>query len=281
MSFNGCIRRMITADLPAALRLSQQNGWNQLEADWRRFLTMQRDGCFAAEVDGTLVGTACGCIFGSVAWVALVLVDTAQRNRGLGTALTRHVLDFLDAHRVPSVRLDATPLGRPIYEKLGFVAEYELARHAGVLPVSSAPKGVEAAVAADLDEIHRLDQHITRTDRRKFLERLFAEAPDALRVVRGDGRLRGYAASRPGARAVQVGPCLADAAAGPLLLADAFHRHAGQNIFIDIPLSHAAALALAQEQGLTVQRHLLRMGRGRPVSEQIDHLWASAGPEKG
>ena len=30
-----------------------------------------------------------------------------------------------------------------------------------------------------------------------------------------------------------------------------------------------------------VQRRLVRMGRGTPVAERIDALWASSGPEKG
>jgi len=32
---------------------------------------------------------------------------------------------------VPTIRLDATPLGRPVYAKLGFVDEYEVTRYGG------------------------------------------------------------------------------------------------------------------------------------------------------
>jgi len=37
----------------------------------------------------------------------------------------------LDARGVPTIRLDATPLGRPVYTKLGFVDEYEVTRYGG------------------------------------------------------------------------------------------------------------------------------------------------------
>ena len=122
------IRPMTGADLPLGMRLKAQAGWNQTEADWRRFLHLQPDGCFVAELDGTAVGTTAAFVFGPVAWVAMVLVDEAVRGRGVGTALMRHALAFLDGRGVRSVRLDATPLGRPIYEKLGFVAEYKIGR---------------------------------------------------------------------------------------------------------------------------------------------------------
>ena len=76
------IRQMTAADLGLGMRLKSQAGWNQTEADWRRFLEMQPDGCFVAEFDGVSVGTAVGCVFGSVAWIAMVLVDAEFRGRG-------------------------------------------------------------------------------------------------------------------------------------------------------------------------------------------------------
>jgi hypothetical protein len=51
------LRPLTAADLPLGLRLCGAAGWNQTEADWRRFLDLQPDGCFVAELDGTAVGT--------------------------------------------------------------------------------------------------------------------------------------------------------------------------------------------------------------------------------
>ena len=125
------IRPLTAADLPTAMVLKTEAGWNQLEAGWRRFLSMQPDGCFVAELDGEPVGTTVTCIFGDVAWVAMVLVARRARGRGIGTAMMRHALKFLDERGVPTVRLDATPMGQPIYERLGFVPEYTLVRFEG------------------------------------------------------------------------------------------------------------------------------------------------------
>jgi GNAT superfamily N-acetyltransferase len=94
---------------------------------------MQPDGCFVAELDGTSAGTTTTCVFNGVAWVAMVLVDKSLRGKGIGTGLLKHALDHLKKRNVRTVRLDATPAGRPIYEKLGFVPEYELARYEGVV----------------------------------------------------------------------------------------------------------------------------------------------------
>src|SRR5262249_21010481 len=136
------IRRMTAADIPLGMRLKEQAGWNQTEADWRRFLTLEHKGCFVAEYKGEPVGTTTTCIFGKVAWIAMVLVDERVRGRGIGKALMEHALAYLDSTGVPSIRLDATPLGRPLYEKLGFRAQYELVRFVGELPAHGRVAGV-------------------------------------------------------------------------------------------------------------------------------------------
>ncbi len=143
------IRRMTIDDLPLGLRLARQAGWNQMESDWRRFLSMEPEGCFVAEMDGASVGTTTTCVFDGVAWIAMVLVDKSVRSRGIGTALLKHALDYLKERNVRTVRLDATPAGRPIYEKLGFVPEYELARYEGMvkdlrLPIADCGEAVPA-----------------------------------------------------------------------------------------------------------------------------------------
>ncbi len=276
------LRLMTAADLELGMRLKTQAGWNQTEADWRRALDLQPDGCFVAELDGVAVGTVTVCVFGRVAWIAMVLVDASLRGRGIGTALMRRALEYLDGKDVASVRLDATPLGRPIYEKLGFVVQFMLDRHDGIIPAGDSVSAVAPVPPERYAELFALDRTVAGTDRQKLLMRVFAEQPDAVRAVWRQDALEGFLAVRVGANAVQVGPCLATTPeAGRLLLADARQRYGGRRVFIDVPRDHSAAVAAVTSMGLTVQRPLLRMCRGVPSVEQVEHLWASGGPEKG
>jgi ribosomal protein S18 acetylase RimI-like enzyme len=275
------VRLMTTADLPVALGLCRQAGWNQTAADWQRFLDLQPDGCFVAEWDGAPVGTTTTSIFGSVAWIAMVLVDEAFRGRGIGRALVSQALNFLDQRGVATVRLDATPLGRSLYERLGFVEQFQLARYEGTLAAGASRSEVDAVLPEHLEALTALDQAITGTDRRRLLLRLFAEEPRSLRCVWHGGRPMGFMASRSGHRAVQLGPCIAAPEVGAALFADALQRLAGQRIFLDVPTPNAAATRLAEACGLGAQRQLTRMCRGVAVFERIDWLWASSGPEKG
>src|SRR4051794_2758459 len=74
-----------------------------------------------AEEDGVLLGTAASVGFGPTGWLGGITVAPGARGRGLGRELTVAALDALGPRS--TVLLLASELGRPIYERLGFVAE--------------------------------------------------------------------------------------------------------------------------------------------------------------
>jgi len=267
------IRTMTHDDVPMGMRLKEQAGWNQLPADWHRFIDLEPTGCFVANSDGDDIGTVTTCTFESVAWIAMMLVDESMRGRGIGRALMQHALDYLDGRGIASIRLDATPLGRPLYEKLGFVAQFEITRFAGA-PLGGKPARLQHSFD---DGMYALDRHATATERGKLLRRLIADEPDTVRTIPGEG----YLLSRPGSKATQIGPCIAQPAYGRTLLDDAMSRFAGQSVIIDVPAGNAAAVNRTRAAGLQPTRTLMRMTRGNMIDEHIDQLWASSGPEKG
>ena len=276
------IRGMTIADIPLGMRLKEQSGWNQVEGDWRRLLDLQPDGCFVAELDGVSVGTVTTCRFGLVAWVAMMLVDKSFRSHGIGRALMCRALDELDSAGIRTIRLDATQLGSPLYESLDFVAEAVFARYVGVLPPADEPPRLNEMRASEVvGGLSALDLHVTGTDRGRLLHRLADEYPDSLRVAFEGGEIAGFLLARPGSKARRIGPCIAGERAGPLLLDDARRMYAGEEVTIDSPIANAPAGALAESWGLRVSGLLTRMGRGLPVKEDLNRLWASAGPEKG
>jgi hypothetical protein len=199
----------------------------------------------------------------------------------------RRAIELLDSYGAPSIRLDATSLGQPLYEKLGFVVEYEVARYAGVLapqheiPGESEQSSLSASKYADLEHVLALDFAVTGTDRRRFLERLLSEPTTEARVVEQSGQIEGYLVTRPGRTSIQLGPFLASPIAAKALTADATSRHAGRRAFLDIPLYNRANVKLAQRLGFAVQRTFLRMCRGPSVKEDRGRFVAGSGPELG
>ncbi|MDR3620155.1 MAG: GNAT family N-acetyltransferase [Paludisphaera borealis] len=272
------IRPMTADDVADGMRLKAEAGWNQIAADWERFLSLDRDGCFVAECQGRVVGSVTSCRFGPVAWIAMVLVEKARRGAGIGRNLLVHALDHLEAAGARSIRLDATSLGRPLYESLGFRVDFHLDRHSGIVETAEAEETSCPARPADLDGIAALDRIATGTDRRILVDRLLRDNPlESLVAV----PIRGFALWRPGSSADQIGPCIAEPDAGQALLNDVGRRLAGRRVIVDIPTDNVDAVAWAERAGLKPSREFWRMTRGEPVVEDLDRLWASSGPEMG
>ncbi len=176
------VRTLATADLEAALALSSASGWNQRLDDWRMLLALAPAGSFAAVHDGRIVGTAVGIDYGTFGWIAMMLVDPDWRGQGVGARLLEAAMGAVPHHR--AIRLDATPLGRPLYQRHGFVDETTLTRR--VAPPSShsrdrsAEEGrppIRGLAAGDLAWVAAADEPVFGARRRMLLEWMLGGAP--------------------------------------------------------------------------------------------------------
>jgi predicted N-acetyltransferase YhbS len=276
------IRPMTASDIVDGMRLKAEAGWNQHEADWRRFLALGEDGCFVAEAEGRVVGSVTSCRFGTVGWVAMLLVEKARRGAGIGRGLLIKSLEHLESGGARAIRLDATPAGRPLYESLGFQVDFPLFRYSGIVGDPRIEEKTRLGQPVDLSPIAALDRLVTGTDRRSLIDRLIDDNPLECRVAGPiGGPIRGFVLWRPGSSADQVGPCIAERDVGRALLDDVVRSLGDRTVIVDIPVNHRDAIAWTEGRGLTKSRELWRMTRGEAVVEDLDRLWASSGPEMG
>ena len=85
----------------------------------------------------------------------------------LGGALTEAIVAYLEDRGVATVLLHATALGRPVYERLGFVPETAYLTLTGpTLPRSARPR-VRPGRTVDLEAVVALDGAATGEDRRR------------------------------------------------------------------------------------------------------------------
>src|SRR5262245_42809476 len=266
------------SDTTAVLRLVAQAGWNQTERDVGRMLALESAGCFAACVDGRVIGTTTTTTYGTdLAWVGMVLVDPEYRRRGIATALMEAALGYLRGRGVRTIKLDATPAGRPVYKRLGFEAESTLERWVGTVP----DPGGEALSSVSWQEVAAFDRAAFGADRTALMETIVADSGPPL--VRQDEQktITGYAFARPGARAAYVGPLVADGVETAAALVQTAAAGRGP-VFIDIAPDFPDAIDLMRDLGFVRQRELLRMRLGPPiVVSPSPRVFAIAGPEIG
>ena len=275
------IRLLFEADIPAAMQLKEAAGWNQTEADWRRLLRLEPNGCFGAIKDGRLVGTTTTTIHGDLAWIGMVLVEQQERRQGIAAKLMNVALDYLQ-DKVDTIKLDATSLGQPVYEKFGFEVESEVERWTGTARSTGGATSSPINDAAVRDVL-QLDRTAFNADRSMLIEMLINDAcvPPVL-VRASDGALSGYALARSGTKKTYVGPVVArDPHVLETLLDEMLAQLAGSEVYIDINKECVVDTSLLSDRGFVRERNLIRMVKGRPSQKTSPLVVAIAGPEVG
>ncbi|MBI2929561.1 MAG: GNAT family N-acetyltransferase [Verrucomicrobia bacterium] len=283
------VRLMTRSDLDFADSLRAAAGWNQTRADWERFLATEPAGCFLAECDGQPAGTATTTVYSDeLAWIGMMLVHPDCRRRGVGQALLERCLHSLRDRRIRCIKLDATPLGQPLYEKSGFRAEWSLARWEGTTPRGPSAPRAEGVVlrpwsASDFNALIALDEEAFGVSRWRVLWSLSQASHRALVHQSPRGEITGFGMIRAGSRAAYLGPVVANSLAAATALVSALLAEAPTaRVFWDVPDQNKGAVALAQQLGFGLQRPLVRMFVGensRPGDPQKQ--FALAGPEVG
>ena len=255
------IRPLSRDDIPFAEELRRLAGWNQTRDDWLRLLTYQPDGCFLATCNGRPAGTVTTTSYGAaLAWIGMMLVHPDFRRQGIATALMRESIAFLHRCGVQSIKLDATPEGEPVYQRLGFEQEWPF--HRWRRPVSdSQPQASTASgrsTMKSLKEHAALDSDAFGADRMPWLNGLRS---DSLVALRSDG----FGMLRPGANADYLGPVVAQSHASATQIVKEILSRTSGPVLWDVPAPNRVAEELARSLGFTPVRQVIRMQLG-PVS---------------
>lgn len=275
------VRRMTPRDVPSAMRLKDAAGWNQSTNDWLHLLSSRSDGCFVAESEGAVVGTSASIEYGKrLAWIGMLIVEERARGQGIGTALLQCVMRNLDARGLLCLKLDATPLGRPVYEKYGFVTELAIERWM----LTRTPNNCDGGPGASLSEdVLALDRLAFGADRSHLLRSIAATSPEFVGIVRDGANVVGYMLGRRGSRADHAGPWVARSPTVAQTLLDAFlRRSARESVFVDVLPHIEWMIPLLQSRGFVHSRPLTRMFRGvNTYPGRPDMICAITGPEFG
>ncbi len=287
MTVEAVVHPLTPNDLDDALTLSSTAGWNQRLDDWQQLLAIAPEGSVAATADGHIVGTAIGIDYGGFGWIAMMLVDPAWRGRGVGRRLLQAAMDAIPGDR--PIRLDATPMGRPLYQSFGFRDEIRLSRHVAepsnlAIDANDDSHDVQAMSPADLRAISEDDREVFGGDRSTVFAWALDGAPAYARVARSNGGQQRYCFGRPGRRFDQIGPVVAgdDDTARRLVTAALQGTH-DRAVVVDAFDSRVAFSAWLKSCGFRVERPLFRMCRPAGAKNWCskDGEFAIFGPEFG
>ncbi|MEM7317119.1 MAG: GNAT family N-acetyltransferase, partial [Planctomycetota bacterium] len=226
----------------------------------------RRDAHSSVKVTTTCYGQA-------LAWIGMMLVHPEYRRRGIATDLMNQSLRFLRAGNVRCIKLDATPVGQPVYERLGFQAEWTFHRW------QFDARKENHRSCSDSDHpagkpTFPLDHQAFGVDRTAWLTRL-AEGSFFLQADGGFGMIRA------GQLADYLGPITAvDRGVAHQIIVQLLARSRGK-VFWDIPGPNHHAIDIARQLGFEPVRDLTRMWLGDTFTPDLTLQFAICDPGTG
>ncbi len=236
-----------------------------------RLLTYPRESphgevLVAVGARGRLLGGACTASFGPTGWIGALGVLPRARRQGVGEALTRAAIEWLEARGARTVLLYATDMGRPVYERIGFTREAPARAWRGT-PPGPVPRTVRRLRPADRPALLACDRAATNEDRAPILERLPALL--GLACPGDDGTLRGYTLQTPWG----AGPAVVatDPEAGVDLLRGLALEP--QPVTVTVPDDNVVAARALRSWGFQPVNTALKMRYGPPVGGHPEHVF--------
>ncbi len=267
------------AHLDGAMNLVRQAGWNQTANDWRMMIA--HGSAFGFEdADEKLVASALVLPYRpGTGWISMVLVTPGHRRKGLAGMLIKRSVKLLHEQELTPF-LDATPAGEKVYVKRGFRPVFGFHRwyRAALNPRSSSLSSASGLQAVtDIRPVLEMDRRIFGGGRAPLLADVIARGAPCL--IAGDNS--GFALSRDGLSARQIGPLEANSLDSAWALFSALEQQTPQPVVVDVPDTHSEFIDRLQEAGFVRQRSLKRMRLGRRKTAAPGQMFALFGPELG
>ncbi len=281
------IRKMQASDMEAIMQIKNAEKWNQTEADWQFLMASNPGLCLVAVIKNHVVGTVTAINYqNKITWVGMMLVAKTFRGRGISKLLLNFIINLLKD--CDSIKLDATPAGIPVYEKLGFVGEYKITRMVSQnLGYLKEPEDNELAVSqitgSDISSIATMDKPIFGANRFNLFQFLFSNQEHTAFKIKTGRKLKGYAFSRKGSNYTQVGPVTANRTqSAKQLLRNTFEKLKENPIVVDVLLDKSELIDWLVSIGFTHQRSFTRMSlNSNKYQGKIENQFLISGPELG
>jgi ribosomal protein S18 acetylase RimI-like enzyme len=268
MSFT--TRPILESDYPEVDRILQNAFEQPTFMPWLpRLCSLQQDGWLVVQEGDIIVGCGGITIMGSIAYIALIATEPQYQHRGVATHLMGVLVDFGIQHGCSTILLDATASGKPVYERLNFVVEDEVAwwkyTSQNTLALPSDKLSLVPFHHINFAEVAAFDARGYGANREHVLATYFEDDPSFIRLVRDEaGQLQGYMLVQ--AETHVVGPWMATSPeAAYKLLTWCLTNYRSLPPEVVVSSSNSAATELLKRSGFEVMHRYTHMRSGTPL----------------
>lgn len=239
-----------TEDDIAHLPALEPEGWGDIRPRFEYFLKSECCKPIKIVENGQPVAVGTTIFHDDTVWLACIITHGEHRNKGLGSAITRNLIESVDRNRYPTIYLDATEFGYPVYLKQGFEVEGQYAhlRREDIVAERQHATHIRPFAEPLREAAYALDRTVSGEDRRGVMAEFLS---DAFVYLGSNGDLQGIYLPT-----WSDGPIIAanDAAGFALMLL----RSATRPVAI-LPMGNTAGLKYLNEIGYDMYRTSRRM----------------------
>ena len=266
------------ADLPSIAELRESVGWSVHPWALQWVLEPPHARCLVVVDDrDRVVGVGSGIAYGELGFVGNMIVDVAQRRRGIGSVILESVVDFLESRGVVRLELYATQDGRPLYARHGFEPAGPSTMVRITRGIGRPAEGVRLA-----DATHEAAAELIAYDTPRFggnrgtlLRAMLDDGERPLVVARRNGRIAGFGWLRPDGE--RVGPLVADSPEVAIALVwEALDRMPqAETLALNLPAGNRGGAERLAALGATLEAWDGRMARGPQVPRREETVYAN------
>ena len=251
MSRDGfAVRTMRRREVEVAVDWAAQEGWNPGNHDAEAFYAADPEGFFIAELDGEPIGSVSVVNYSETfAFAGLYILKPEYRNRGYGSRLFAAGMAHAGDRNIGGDGVLA--MQEKYRTRSGFTLAYRNIRFEGA-GGGNEPEGPVDIAGVPFEPLAAYDARHFPASRPRFLAAWVRQEGACGRAVLGeDGDVAGYGVVRRCRHGYKIGPLFADTPeiAGEIFLALSAQASSGP-VYLDVPEPNAAAVALAQRQGM-------------------------------
>jgi GNAT superfamily N-acetyltransferase len=258
------IRRLQQEDIPLVKDLPPEE-W---KFNYRQFLNLHFGKPYFYAVvyvyKGKIAGTGNAIINGRIGWLANIITSNEYRNQGIGTSITKHLMEYIADKNCETQLLIATDLGHPIYQKLGFRKNSTYRFFRSETPLKAPEdKHLVKLKKTDLKDILEIDRQVLGDDRAYLITRCYQGGW----IYKENNRLIGYYLPNMGRGAIVA----TEKEAGLLLLQQ---KHSQADRQTAIPKENQVAFNYLFNNGFEYFNNCARMIIGKEVPWQPTNIFS-------
>ncbi|MGD0645378.1 MAG: GNAT family N-acetyltransferase [Candidatus Bathyarchaeia archaeon] len=266
---------MSVKDLPFATKLANTMDWNMATEDFEFMVSLEPEGCFVIFQGSERLGIATSISFGKLGWFGNLIVKENYQNKGVGSLLVKHAVNYLQNKGVKTIGLYAYPNLIGFYSNLGFKFDEDFSvLHAEAIN-SSTTETLPEIGAKQIQSIAEFDCRYFGGNRKKLLESIILEKGNLSYYISENNQVVGYVAAKIYEKMSEIGPLICEADnidVAVSLLKTVLAKLTDLSVYVLLPKKETALANMFFKVGFREDFYVSRMFLGQTASKNCIYV---------